>query len=79
MPLDTIFMYFFHLIYIFSTFIFIFTFGGDARGGVTGIVEIKDRGLMRKLFGVPKILGLDPFPDPIGHFGFFSQCGVAGG
>ena len=41
-----IFMYFFHLIYIFSTFIFIFTFGGDAGGGVTGIVELKDRGLM---------------------------------
>ena len=40
-----IFMYFFLLIYIFSAFIFIFTFGGDARGGVTGKVEISDRGL----------------------------------
>ena len=43
--LNAIFVYFFHLIYIFSTFIFIFTFGGDARGGVTGIVELRDRGL----------------------------------
>ena len=40
---------FFPLIYIFSAFLFIFTFGGDARGGVTGIVELRDRGLREVL------------------------------
>ena len=27
--------------------------------------------------GVPKKLGVDTFPDPVGHYGFCRQCGVA--
>ena len=43
-------MYFFLLIYIFSAFLFIFTFGGDAGGGVTGKVELRDRCLTNNIF-----------------------------
>ena len=42
--------------------------------------------IYRKLTGVPNNLGLDPFADPVGHFGAHWQavrhcrrCGVAGG
>ena len=40
--LDMIFMYFFHLIYISSTFILYSLLGGDAKGRLTGIVQLKE-------------------------------------
>ena len=33
----------------------------------------------RKCMGAPKNLEIDPFPDPVSHFGLNGRLGVAGG